>query len=538
MPEVLLKPVPHREAAAFIREKPAVARAVFDALLPELQARAFVVTGIENLNILEALRERIGALPEGGDWEAVKQDLVAELSPWLGGEPAARRRAEILLRWHGFQAYSAAQYQVMDRQRDVFPWWRYDSAEDGRVRPSHAALDGKILPADHPFWATHFPPWEWGCRCRVVPLSQAEVEAIEAREAGLPPEARRVVPEALLRELESGTLVTARRIPGPGTGRFEPPERIDVRTPREKGRPGPAWRPGDVRLRAGDIRARYSPESWRVFEAWARRQRLPDGRSVWAWMGGEAPGPAEAPASAGLSAAALRRERIARARYTRRQPLGGGVNTTVILTNGEKVVFKPAGGEANDVLRPGMAPNSQYKREAAASIIDEALGTHLVPPTTIITYRGETGSAQLFQEGFVVAYQAVREGVLPSHPAAALARFTKRQRQDWQLLDEILAHTDRHAGNWMVRPHADDAGLDLALIDNGLCLSDTGFELYRILPAAGEALDAVSRRRLERFLQNEARLREALADLLEPGALDAMFGRARRLLARGAFASA
>ena len=43
-------------------------------------------------------------------------------------------------------------------------------------RPDHAALEGTILPADDPFWATHFPPNGWGCKCWVRQMSSRQAE--------------------------------------------------------------------------------------------------------------------------------------------------------------------------------------------------------------------------------------------------------------------------------------------------------------------------------------------------------------------------
>src|SRR5688572_21045220 len=141
MPSFLFTPSPNKDAVRFLKDKAPMAREVFDGLLPELRGLAFTITGVESTAILKKARDTIAALPAGADWEKTKKTLAADLVPYLGEEGGVKR-AETLLRVHGYSAYSAAQYQVMDRQRDVFPYWQYQSADDPRVRTSHAALDG------------------------------------------------------------------------------------------------------------------------------------------------------------------------------------------------------------------------------------------------------------------------------------------------------------------------------------------------------------------------------------------------------------
>lgn len=284
--KLLLKPVPNREAIAFLRDKPPVARGIFDRLLPEVQARMFTVAGIQPVNVLQSLRDRIADLPAGGDWNAIKKDLVSEISPFLGTDEdslaAAERKAELLLRTHGYQCYSATAYEAIQQQRDVFPFLRYVTSQDDRVRPSHAILDGIVLPIDDPFWLTHWAPWDWGCRCpHPVPVSRTDYAEIAAEDQGKPADLRSILsPEQRDTMNRSGFLIR-----GPNAN-------VDVRPPRDKGQPGAwNWQPSDLRLSIDDLKKRYDAPTWSAFETFARGARLDpsEGASatVWDWLEGK-----------------------------------------------------------------------------------------------------------------------------------------------------------------------------------------------------------------------------------------------------------
>lgn len=287
---LLTTPIPHAEGAAFIRSKPALTRAVFDALAPDLQARSYVITGVECLDAVARVRELTAQLPLGGDYDDLKSQILQGLSPWLitSTDPeeiakqsaAAARRAEMLLRMHGWQAYAQTQDALLRSQEDIFPYRMYISSEDSRVRPSHAALNKKILPANHPFWGNHTPPWEFGCRCDCVPMTQEEVDDIAATEQAdaRPLEDRQVLGPEMLTEIEDNK----RLVQTGGTG-F-----LDLRTPREKSPDGTGYefRPADNALDIDQILQRFTPPERQAFEAYAKNQTLEDGRTLHDWWVG------------------------------------------------------------------------------------------------------------------------------------------------------------------------------------------------------------------------------------------------------------
>ncbi len=175
---------PNEAAADYIRGKAVADPTNFGNLPDQLKQRAFTVAGIEQLDALRRMRDIIAKLPEGASWDEAKRELAAEISPFIDVEDDSKRttaskaRAEFLLRTHGFQAYAVARHQQQMSVARDFPYWKYETVGDARVRPGHAALDGKVLRADDPWWKTHYPPWDWGCRCIVIAIDEEDAEEI------------------------------------------------------------------------------------------------------------------------------------------------------------------------------------------------------------------------------------------------------------------------------------------------------------------------------------------------------------------------
>lgn len=66
------------------------------------------------------------------------------------------------------QARAASRWQEYEKEANVFPMLTYQTAGDGRVRPTHEILDNISRPVNDKFWDKFYPPNGWNCRCIVI----------------------------------------------------------------------------------------------------------------------------------------------------------------------------------------------------------------------------------------------------------------------------------------------------------------------------------------------------------------------------------
>lgn len=65
------------------------------------------------------------------------------------------------------QAQSVEKWKQIEADQDLYPNLEYKTIGDKRVRDEHKDWNGLIRPVNDPFWQTHLPPNDWGCRCYV-----------------------------------------------------------------------------------------------------------------------------------------------------------------------------------------------------------------------------------------------------------------------------------------------------------------------------------------------------------------------------------
>ncbi len=171
-----LEPLPMDAAIEFWRDKVQLPPGEFAALVDEAKTRAFAVSGIAKGDELETVFNAIQrALKSGTTFADFKKDAraVLERRGWTG---KAAWRAETIFRTNIQTAYSVGRYQEMRAVKKSRPYWQYSAVHDGRTRPTHWAMNGKVYPADHHFWDTWYPPNGFNCRCGVVTLSQGDID--------------------------------------------------------------------------------------------------------------------------------------------------------------------------------------------------------------------------------------------------------------------------------------------------------------------------------------------------------------------------
>lgn len=163
-------------AEEFFRGKLSLTREEFDRVAEEVRVFSFTVAHVSSMQLLEDFQDEIERMiVDGTEMEAFRKNVLPSLmsrNGWTGTTPW---HIETILRTNVQMAYGVGHLETHVKMAAEFPFWRYVAINDSRVRPSHYALHGRIYPANHPFWRTHYPPWDYNCRCDVIALTAEQV---------------------------------------------------------------------------------------------------------------------------------------------------------------------------------------------------------------------------------------------------------------------------------------------------------------------------------------------------------------------------
>ena len=169
--------LPPAEAIAFLRQKANVTTERWTDIWNEAHSRSFVVAGATSQALVGDFRTAVAkAIETGSTLAEFRRDFdgIVEKHGWEHNGSAGWR-SQIIYETNLSMAYAAGRYAQMteaDTLR-VYPYWQYQHTSSAHPRPQHLAWVGTTLPADDPWWSTHYPPNGWRCRCSVRPVSAA-----------------------------------------------------------------------------------------------------------------------------------------------------------------------------------------------------------------------------------------------------------------------------------------------------------------------------------------------------------------------------
>lgn len=156
-------------------------------------AQQFTISRLTRLDLLQSIRDGLQRSVDGDlsrrDWMRDTEKLLKDAGWWgqkqvvdpetgklvtTTFDPA---RLKLIYDTNTRQAYATGQWERVQAARRTHPYIRYVTMDDDRVRPAHRAWHNLVLPVEHAFWSTHWPPNGWRCRCRVVAISQRDYDA-------------------------------------------------------------------------------------------------------------------------------------------------------------------------------------------------------------------------------------------------------------------------------------------------------------------------------------------------------------------------
>lgn len=171
------EPVVFREAIDFLRNKLRLPTRAWTDLWGEQHARAFVVAGATRDALLADFQGALlKSMEEGRPFADFLADFdrIVETHGWSyrGGRTW---RARTIFQANLRSAHMAGRWRQIQRTAARRPYLRYVQVQRETKREAHAPWHGLILPIEHPFWRSHFPPNGWYCLCSVQTVSEREL---------------------------------------------------------------------------------------------------------------------------------------------------------------------------------------------------------------------------------------------------------------------------------------------------------------------------------------------------------------------------
>lgn len=164
-----MQPVTFLEALEYAHNKKIVLPDEFYSMDLKTRQMATTVSFLSSLEQIETVIKAVNkSIASSGTFKDF-QDLIAESEIIL-----PKHYLDNVFRTNIQNAYGHGRWQQQQRNKAKRQYLMYSPINDSHVRPAHLALNRIVLPIDHPFWLTHYPPLGFRCRCTVIALTEKQ----------------------------------------------------------------------------------------------------------------------------------------------------------------------------------------------------------------------------------------------------------------------------------------------------------------------------------------------------------------------------
>ncbi len=192
---VELRALPPEEAIDFFRKKGYTTTFDHREMMGEAHAYSFTVAKAMQRDVLQDIRAAMDtAIANGQTLDQFRRNLkpVLQEKGWWGTKPmvdpqtgeerevrlGSSRRLRTIFETNMRSAYAAGRWDQVQRTKKTFPYLRYITVHDSKVRAEHKNWHNVVKPVDDPFWDKHYPPNGWGCRCSVQQVGEEDLKRL------------------------------------------------------------------------------------------------------------------------------------------------------------------------------------------------------------------------------------------------------------------------------------------------------------------------------------------------------------------------
>lgn len=197
MADIVARSGPPKEAVNYLNAKGYKTSFNWRDTWGEEHAHAFTVAKAMEHDVLRDIRSQVErAIQDGITLEEFKSTLTPRLQKmgWWGkkkirdpktgelvlSQLGSPRRLDVIYWANTRSAYAAGQWERVQRTKNMLPYLVYELGPSEHHRPHHVDIANAptILPVDHSYWDTHYPPNGFGCECRLGQITKREADGM------------------------------------------------------------------------------------------------------------------------------------------------------------------------------------------------------------------------------------------------------------------------------------------------------------------------------------------------------------------------